>query len=311
STQRLAAAWFACHGLLGLLEASARWHRQRPGRDPQWDVPEGFRLPAIVGEFTAKGCRARELLSPQELAAEGEAMHHCVGGYWMQAVAGDRLFALTLADGERATAQYHPKFCEEVAQDMRYRLVQLRGPCNRQTSRAMQAWAARIEAELNAPDRRDARWAALQARERLDKARLDARHHARVLDPKTERQLAAVLGWLGAAPLGPEVILVERIAGFQYHDGPQVEAELAPGQPLDLVPEPDNPHDALAVRITWRGVKLGYVPRPKNAAIAAQLARGEGLRARILAVDRAAAPWARVEFAVEEALTKGVDEAIA
>lgn len=309
---RLAAGWLACHGLLGLLEASRRWHRQRPERDPGWDVPEGFRLPAIVGEFEAEGNTARELLTPQALADEGEAMHHCVASYWPQALAGDRLFALQLADGERATAQYEPDLLDDLEYDTRYILVQLRGPFNREPSAAMEAWARRIEAELNAPGRDDARWAALQARGRLDVARLDARRRASRLDVKSERQLAAVLAWLGAAPLGPEVVLADFIAGFQYHAGPALEAELQPGHPLDLVPEPENPHDALAVRIDWRGHKLGYVPRPKNAAVAARLARGEPLRARILSVERAAGPWARVEFAVEAAPTKlEVDDAIA
>ncbi|TSE27811.1 HIRAN domain-containing protein [Tepidimonas aquatica] len=312
SSGRLTAGWLACHGLLGLLEASQRWHRYQPARDPRWRVPEGFRLPAILGEYTADGHSARELLTPQALAEEGAAMHHCVANYWPEVVNGDRLFALQLSDGERATAQYavDPPYAPD--EGTRYELVQLRGPFNRQVSRAMQAWAARILTELNAPQRADARAQAYDASLALNHVWRDARQEAAVLDAKTERQLAAVLAWFGTTPVPQDVILADFIAGFQYHEGPKLEDELAPGQPLDLVREPDNPHDRQAVRIDWHDHKLGYVPRRKNADIAARLARGERLQARIIAVDRAADPWARVEFVVQAAtVTPEVEHATA
>jgi hypothetical protein len=312
SIERLAAGWLACHGLLGLLEASARWHRQQPTRDPRWRVPAGFRLPAILGEYTDDGHIARELLTPQELAEEGAAMHHCVASYWPEVVDGDRLFALQLSDGERATAQYAVEPSYAPDEDTCYQLVQLRGPFNRQVSLAMQAWAARVQTELNAPQRAEARAQAYNASLAMNQSWRDARRWVTVLDAKTERQLAAVLAWLGSTPLPPEVIFSAFIAGFQYHAGPQVEAQLVPGQPLDLVPEPDNPRDPLAVRIDWQGHKLGYVPRPDNADITARLARGERLQARIVSIDRAAGPWARVEFVVQaDTATQEVEHAFA
>ena len=54
------------------------------------------------------------------------------------------------------------------------------------------------------------------------------------------------------------------IAGFQRYDGPTVLGDIAPGTALDLIGEPDNPFDPHAVRISLRGVKLGYVPKGKN-----------------------------------------------
>ena len=42
-----------------------------------------------------------------------------------------------------------------------------------------------------------------------------------------------------------------------------------------------NPYDANAVRVEWRGVKLGYVPRRDNAAVARQMDRGAALEARL------------------------------
>ncbi|MFN3717157.1 MAG: HIRAN domain-containing protein, partial [Thiobacillus sp.] len=296
---RLAAGWLACHGLLGLLEASLRWHRLRPPPG-HWDVPEGFRLPAILGHWQDMGRRAEELLTPEALSDEGEAMEHCVANYWPECVAGDRIFALHLPDGERATAQYHPTIRDDIDYDTTYRLVQLRGPFNAEVSDAMYAWAQIVAAELNQPSRQAARWAALEARGRLEVARLEIRRRWQAwLDARSERQLAAVLDWLGMQPPGPEVLLCTMIAGFQYHAGPKLEDRLAPGQPLELVREPANPHDALAVRLDWQGEKLGYVPREHNAEIAARLDAGEALTARITDIDFEAEPWRRVEFVVE------------
>jgi hypothetical protein len=78
------------------------------------------------------------------------------------------------------------------------------------------------------------------------------------------------------------VIVVQRspLAGFRHYGGGEVLPDLKPGDRLELVREPDNPYDANAVRVEWRGVKLGYVPRRDNAAVARQLDRGAALEAR-------------------------------
>ncbi len=300
STAKLAAAWLACHGLLGLLDASDRWHGLRLPT-AEWDVPEDFALPAIVGHWEDQQRLANELLTPQALAAEGEAMHHCVGSYWPQCVAGDRIFALRLPDGERATAQYRPTIREDVDYDSEYRLAQLRGPFNREVSDAMVAWAQIVAVRLNEPSRQEARWAALEARGRLEVARLEMKRRATRLDAKSERQLRKALAWLDLQPPAPEVLLSAHIAGYTYHAGPRLEHRFAPGQRLTLVREPANPHDPLAVRIDWQNEKLGYVPRPDNAEIAVRLDAGETLRARITDIDFEAEPWRRVGFVVEKA----------
>jgi hypothetical protein len=303
--KRLAQAWLACHGLLGLLAASERWHRLRPHIDPT-HVPTGFALPAVLGTFEAGERRARELLTPEALAEEGEAMHHCVGDYWAQCVAGERIFSLA-AFGEYATAQYHPRLKPE-ADDTVYRLVQLRGPFNGEVSPRMQTFAREIEALINAPERRNARWAALEARGRLEVAELEwrqARQQAAPwLDAKTCRQLDAVIQWLELTPPGPEVLLCDYIAGYQYHDGPAVEDGLRVGDALTLTREPANPHDRLAVRLDWQGHKLGYLPRPANAEIALALDAGEKLAACIRRIDREADPWERVEVIVTALVTE-------
>ncbi len=298
---RLAAGWLACFGLTGLLGASARWHRRRPKSAP---MPPDLSLPAIVGQLHENDKEAVELITPAMLLDEGQRMQHCVGSprYWEASVAGTRIFHL-VCGREQATAEYRPRLREDVDYDTVYALVQLRGPMNRAVSPEMEAWARRIEAVLNEPERNDARWAALEARGRIEVRLWDARRkehqHAGWLDPKSERQLKRVLEWLKRPLPGPNVLLVAHVAGFQYHQGPEVETSLALGDPLTLCHERDNPHDPLAVRIEWRWAKLGYVPRPQNAEIAARLIMGEKLSARIDALDPEAEPWQRVGFVIE------------
>ena len=57
------------------------------------------------------------------------------------------------------------------------------------------------------------------------------------------------------------------LAGFRYGEAAAVWPELREGDALELVREADNPHDANAVRVDWRGHRLGYVPRRENAAM--------------------------------------------
>lgn len=82
------------------------------------------------------------------------------------------------------------------------------------------------------------------------------------------------------------VIIVQRspLAGFRHYGGGDVLRSLKPGDRLELVREPVNPYDANAVRVEWRGVKLGYVPSRDNAAVARQMDRGVALEARLAAV---------------------------
>jgi hypothetical protein len=88
------------------------------------------------------------------------------------------------------------------------------------------------------------------------------------------------------------------LAGFRYHEAATVWKELAVGDRLDLVREPANAHDANAVRVEWRGRKLGYVPRAENAALAWAMDRGERVTARISALREHRNPRMRIEFEV-------------
>ena len=88
------------------------------------------------------------------------------------------------------------------------------------------------------------------------------------------------------------------LAGYRYAEAAQVWPLLRVGDALELSREPDNPHDANAVRVHWRGWKLGYVPRRDNAALAWGLDRGEPLRARISRLEPHPNPARRVRFEV-------------
>lgn len=88
------------------------------------------------------------------------------------------------------------------------------------------------------------------------------------------------------------------LAGFQYYDGKVLWDRMKVGDALALVREPQNPHDANAVRVEWNGQPLGYVPRRENADVARQIDRGNAVRARIVQLTEARNPWQRVRFEV-------------
>ena len=96
------------------------------------------------------------------------------------------------------------------------------------------------------------------------------------------------------------VIIVQRspLAGFRHYAGGEVLRDLKPGDRLELVREPENPYDANAVRVEWRGVTLGYVPRSDNAAVARQMDRGVALAARLAAARQNLNRSVRLEFEV-------------
>ena len=75
-------------------------------------------------------------------------------------------------------------------------------------------------------------------------------------------------------------------AGLAHHEAKRVWDALRVGDALALVREPDNAHDANAVRIEWQGRLLGYLPRADNASIARQLDRGNPLQARVVRLAR-------------------------
>lgn len=95
------------------------------------------------------------------------------------------------------------------------------------------------------------------------------------------------------------------LAGFQYHAGKTVWPQLRVGDALTLTREPDNRYDPRAVRVDWRGLKLGYVPRRENADVARLMDNGQPLVARISRLAEGRDPWSRVRFEVVLPLAAG------
>jgi hypothetical protein len=88
------------------------------------------------------------------------------------------------------------------------------------------------------------------------------------------------------------------LAGFRHYEAPNLWDEVSVGDELTLVRERDNPHDPNAVRVEWRGSKLGYVPRAQNEAVARQIDSGTPLAARISKLQHTRAPNRRIEFEI-------------
>jgi hypothetical protein len=114
---------------------------------------------------------------------------------------------------------------------------------------------------------------------------------------------AAILAlWLALQPAcaAEARIIVQQspLAGFQYYEGKVLWDNMRVGDPLTLKREPQNPHDANAVRVEWKGQPLGYVPRRDNSDVARQIDRGVPVQARIVRLKEARNPWQRVEFEV-------------
>lgn len=112
---------------------------------------------------------------------------------------------------------------------------------------------------------------------------------------------AALFGAASASVQAQQVRLLVQsspLAGFRYHEAPGLFPELRIGDRLELVREPDNPHDPNAVVVEWRGRRLGYVPRRENSALAWAMDRGEPVSARISTLRAHRNPRQRVEFEV-------------
>ncbi|HCX33586.1 MAG TPA: HIRAN protein [Rhodocyclaceae bacterium] len=104
----------------------------------------------------------------------------------------------------------------------------------------------------------------------------------------------------GPAPAESVRLLVQSspLAGFQYYAGATLWNEMKAGDRLVLVREPDNAHDPRAVRVEWRGRKLGYLPRAENAAVATEMDRGALVEGRISRLVAHRNPWRRLRVDV-------------
>lgn len=88
------------------------------------------------------------------------------------------------------------------------------------------------------------------------------------------------------------------LAGAQYYEADVLWQEMKVGDGVTLIREPDNVHDARAVRVEWRGRKLGYLPRAENRAVAGEMDGGGRVEGRIAALLPHRNPWRRVRIEV-------------
>ncbi len=86
------------------------------------------------------------------------------------------------------------------------------------------------------------------------------------------------------------------LAGFQYHEAARLWPYLRTGQALLLSRELTNPMDRRAVRISWLGEQLGYLPRTENRLASDLLDQGGEVIARINTLRDTDDPWARIEL---------------
>jgi hypothetical protein len=123
----------------------------------------------------------------------------------------------------------------------------------------------------------------------------------RILRLAVPALLVCLVTGIGQAQPSVEAMILVRsspLAGFQFHAGEELWRQMQVGDRLTLVREPENPHDPNAIRVDWRQVKLGYVPRRDNRQVARQIDLGAALEARISKLRESRNPWDRIEFEV-------------
>jgi hypothetical protein len=106
-----------------------------------------------------------------------------------------------------------------------------------------------------------------------------------LVDPESGQYLAR-----DAPQLGDRGLRVAGVAGAGQHHAEALESEdVAPGRPLNLRRDPDNPHDpnAIAVHPAGGGEQVGWVPREIAAELAPELDAGRAWSAIVLREQRA------------------------
>lgn len=87
------------------------------------------------------------------------------------------------------------------------------------------------------------------------------------------------------------------IAGLQYYEKLEVWKNLKIGDPVELIPQPENPYDKNTVIVACKGKQLGYLPRSENRHIAKILNAGlNPYKARIQSLYQNNPMFERVEI---------------
>lgn len=118
--------------------------------------------------------------------------------------------------------------------------------------------------------------------------------------PALEQTAGDHRGTVLEARLADGELLRDFVAGYQFHGAITLGPHMNVGDTLDLVREPDNPHDPLAVALRWRRERVGYVPRRLNAEIPRRLDARDALLCQITWFDQHADLWQRVELSIRQ-----------
>lgn len=118
-------------GLPAVLKASSRWHARRTGMEMSLRSAADPRRwsPPVAPWRGAGGLLLRPIASAAELAAEGAAMHHCVGGYVEKCLSGDSV-VLSVLDGRGGRSSTVEMALSRKGERWRVEIVQHRSARN-------------------------------------------------------------------------------------------------------------------------------------------------------------------------------------
>lgn len=98
----------------------------------------------------------------------------------------------------------------------------------------------------------------------------------------------------------PKRLLIQKthINGMAYYGAKNVVDQLSFDDELILNREPLNSHDTKAVAVYWGHVKLGYVPKISNFALAKMLDEGEAISAVIADINAMKLPYSGIDIEI-------------
>lgn len=95
------------------------------------------------------------------------------------------------------------------------------------------------------------------------------------------------------------VLLDSAVAGFQHYKGEEIWGRMKAGDHLHLAREPKNPFDYDAVEVYRGKVKIGYLPRTHNSAVAHMMDIGMSISSKIQYLNKNNLPNEKVGVTVE------------
>ena len=110
-------------------------------------------------------------------------------------------------------------------------------------------------------------------------------------------ELFAANSETGVCPFQKEIFLQDiTIAGSGYCDEiDEIFPELTQGTVLELLREPKNEHDELAIGVWYKQVRIGWVPRKQNAVVARLMDAGKNILVRISTLTEENDNWKRID----------------